>query len=35
MVIEEIKSTNAQIDTFSEEPATKKKKSSNDDTENR
>lgn len=25
MVIEEIKSTNAQIDTFSEEPATKKK----------
>lgn len=33
LVIEEIKSTNARIDTFCEEPATKKRKSSNDDIE--
>lgn len=33
LVIEEIKSTNARIDTFCEEPATKKSKSSNDDIE--
>lgn len=32
-MIEEIKSTNAQIDTLCEEPATKKRKSSNDDIE--
>lgn len=32
-MIKEIKSRNARIDTFCEEPATKKRKTSNDDIE--